>query len=99
LAARSSVSASGGASAFWSILPNCPEILSCYLAASFVGAVIVPTVPALTIEELDYIVSDCEPTVIVTVRGKAEQLRQRQTGARGIKRSSPGGGTTPSLLR
>jgi long-chain acyl-CoA synthetase len=78
-------------------LPNCPEILSSYLAASFVGAVIVPTVPALTIEELDYIVSDCEPTVIMTVRGKAEQLRRRQTGSRGIKAILASGRDDPEL--
>jgi len=78
-------------------LPNCPEIISCYLASTFLGAVIVPTAPGLTVEELCYIIADCAPAAIVMTRDKAEQLRREIAKASGIKAIIAGGKGEPEL--
>jgi len=57
-------------------LPNCPEIWLCYLACSILGAVVVPTVPALTIGELNFVISDAQPSAVVTGREKTNYLKE-----------------------
>ena len=72
-------------------LLNCPDIWICYLACSALGAVIVPTVPALTVHELGFMVSDCQPAVIVTSREKAEHFRAHHADFPSIKLVISGG--------
>ena len=61
-------------------LPNCPEIWLSYLACSSLGAVIVPTVPALTIDDLAFVVSDAQPVVLITAREKADHFKASLAG-------------------
>jgi long-chain acyl-CoA synthetase len=60
-------------------LLNCPEIWLCFLACVMTGAVIVPTVPGLTVDELAFVITDSNPTVVITSREKADLLASRPT--------------------
>lgn len=79
-------------------LPNCPEIWICYLACSFLGAVIVPTVPALTIDELNFVISDALPTAVVTVLDKADRLKESLAGSESVKAVLAGGRGEAELM-
>jgi long-chain acyl-CoA synthetase len=79
-------------------LPNCQEIWLCYLACSSLGAVIVPTVPALTIDELNFVISDAEPAAIVTVREKADQLKKSLATSESVKTVLAGGRAEAELM-
>ena len=78
-------------------LPNCPEIWICYLACTMLGAVIVPTVPALTVDELAFVVSDSEPAVVITLREKANHFRNANAGYGSIKAVLAAGPGEPEL--
>lgn len=52
-------------------LANCPEIWLSYLACTVLGAVIVPTVPSLVQEELNFVVEDAQAAVVISTVEKA----------------------------
>ena len=52
-------------------LANCPEIWLSYLACTALGAVIVPTVPSLVQEELNFVVADAEAAAVISTAEKA----------------------------
>ena len=49
-------------------LPNCAEALFWYFGIMKMGAIVNPLNMMLKEKELDYIVGDCEPTIIVTAK-------------------------------
>jgi len=78
-------------------LPNCPEIWICYLACSMLGMVIVPTVPALTVDELAFVISDSQPTAVITLREKADHLKNASGDPGSIKAVLAAGPNEPEL--
>jgi long-chain acyl-CoA synthetase len=48
------------------MMPNCPEVFSVYGGAAAVGAVSVPIVFLLAVPEVNHILADSEPKVVVT---------------------------------
>ena len=56
-------------------LPNGPEIWVVLLACGRLGAVLVPTLPVLTSEELTFVANDCGAAVAVGDRAGIEKLR------------------------
>lgn len=78
---------------------KCIEMLFLYLACLRLGAVFVPANPAYTVAELDHIIADAEPSLLVCSTTTREH-RSQQSG-----RSTPpvetlepcGGGTLPEL--
>ena len=79
-------------------LTNCPEIWFSYLACSELGAIIVPTVPALTVDELAFVVSDAQPAAIITLREKAEFFKASPERFRSVKAAFAGGRNEPELM-
>jgi long-chain acyl-CoA synthetase len=68
-------------------LVNCPEIWLAYLACVSLDAVIVPTVPSLLAEELNFVVTDCEASAVFTTPGKAaffDTNRKRFSGLKAV---------------
>jgi long-chain acyl-CoA synthetase len=55
-------------------LPNCPEFFPWFFGPMKMGAVVNPLNIMLKERELDYILDDCEPTVVVTAREKAGEM-------------------------
>lgn len=47
-------------------MPNCPEVVIGFHGILKCGAVIVPVMPLLQAKEVNYIVNDCQPKVILT---------------------------------
>lgn len=58
-------------------LPNCPEVLLCYLACSMLRATIVPTLPSLTVEELAFVLADSGAVVLIVGRAQADRIAAR----------------------
>jgi long-chain acyl-CoA synthetase len=55
-------------------LPNCPEFFFWFFGAIKMGAIVNPLNIMLKERELDYIVGDSEPVVIVTAQENAEEI-------------------------
>lgn len=47
------------------VLENCPEFIELYLACARLGAIFVPLNYRLTAEELDYVILNCRPRLVV----------------------------------
>ncbi len=58
------------------ILPNTPEVLISYHAIVKTGAVIVPVTYSLSSSEIQYIVKDCEPRMIIADQSAAGKVEQ-----------------------
>ncbi len=67
-------------------LPNCAEAIFSYFGVLKMGAIVNPLNPTLKQRELQYIINDCEPTLLITskevagevlkvVRGRAAKVR------------------------
>jgi len=48
------------------MMPNCPEVYQAYGGITAVGAVVVPVVFLLAVPEVNHILADCTPKVLVT---------------------------------
>ncbi len=59
-------------------LPNCPEFFDCWFAAAALGAIMVPTNPLSTSDELSYILSHADCTVSITQPDLLPALHQVQ---------------------
>jgi len=79
-------------------LPNCPEIWISYLACASLGAAIVPTVPALTIDELGFVIADAQPTAVITIRDNANRLKDSPANSGSVKAILAGGRNEPELM-
>src|SRR5690242_17663132 len=51
------------------VMPNVPQFPVVYYAAVRTGATVVPLSPLMSAGELEYIFSDCAPTVVVAWNG------------------------------
>jgi len=47
-------------------MPNCPEVVVAFSGVIKAGAVVVPVLPLLQVQELHFIFQDCEPNVVLT---------------------------------
>ncbi|MGD0231425.1 MAG: AMP-binding protein, partial [Syntrophorhabdales bacterium] len=56
-------------------LPNCPEAIFFYFGVTKIGAIVSPLNVMLKEKELEYIVGDCEPKVLVTAQEVADVPR------------------------
>ena len=63
-------------------LPNCAESIFWYFGTLKMGGIVNPLNPTLKQRELEYIIGDCEPTVIVTAKEVADEILKvfRQPG-------------------
>jgi long-chain acyl-CoA synthetase len=58
------------------MLPNSCELAELYFACIYLGAVIVPINPSLNRNEVQFILSSCNPALVVTNRSHAETVRE-----------------------
>jgi acyl-coenzyme A synthetase/AMP-(fatty) acid ligase len=63
------------------MLPNCVELAVLYFACIYLGVVIVPISPTLSKSEVQFIVSNCKPKMILTGESCSSLLKHSQLDA------------------
>ncbi len=58
------------------ILNNCPEFIELYLASARIGAIFVPINFRLTTRELDFILQNCRPRLVVYMHERGEAIKK-----------------------
>jgi len=66
------------------LIPNCSELAVLYFACIYLGAVIVPVNPALSKNEIQFILKSCKPTLVVTSASNAALLRALHPNVLGL---------------
>jgi len=66
------------------LIPNCCELAVLYFACIYLGAVIVPVNPALSKNEIQFILKSCKPALVVTSASNAELLRALHPNVLGL---------------
>lgn len=64
---------------------NCPEFYDVWFATSLLGAVLVPTNPLSTVDELRHVLLDAEPAVSLVPAGMLHQLREAAADVPGLE--------------
>ena len=68
-------------------LANCPEFFDCWFGASLLGAVLVPTNPLLTADELSFVLGHSQPLLSVTEPSLLEVLLEAEVSKILVARS------------
>jgi len=66
------------------MLPNCCELAILYFACLYLGAVIVPINPALSKDEIEFILTSCKPALVVTGTSQTHSVRGFHTNVLGL---------------
>ena len=67
------------------LLRNTPEFVICFLAASQIGAISVPTNTRLKAPEIDYILKDCQPSILIVEPELWERVATVKDGVESLK--------------
>ena len=80
---------------------NCPEFFDAWFATALLGAVLLPTGPQSTADELEYVLGQARPVVSLVTPGLLETVtaaaRATSPGPRVVDLTGTGGGAFPAL--
>ena len=72
-------------------VPNCCELAVVYFACIYLGAVIVPINPALSKSEIEFVLTNCKPTLLIASSANAKALRELHPNVVGLVTGSDAG--------